>query len=835
MSRLLIALLVVAATGFLPAVAAASGSDDHGATKTTLCHATGSGTWVTLSVDDDSIVKQGHGTHASDIIPPFSYRDNGVLRTYAGKNWDADGQAVWRNDCTSAAVPSGTPVSTPMEVTFVARVCDSYADVYANRSRNNIMESLQNLGPDTPYRAGQEVLPTTESTGLQAANCDPLDGWRFTLGTGYQQRADRGAWGALSKVTNASTQTIVTRPDVPLPNVMGGSTGMTIDGAVTVELTAAQAKLAQSGSKLWVQGGVPGDPVLTGTFGTRFAFAALRCAVDNLNGDNVEWIRYPQGHTNVFCYAYLVDQTPKSGTITIVKQVSDPSGAGVKQTAAFAGSVSYTEGGLFQLDATSSAPGRISFVRDATVQAGTPWTVNELAQPGWRLDSVSCVSTNGQSSATTSTVNSGTQAGSAAVTLAGGDTVTCTFTNVVVPPPSSTLTLAKVTVGGTGAFPVDVQRAGSPIGQVQLQTSGEKTPSAAQTLTGIAGGTYVVTESLPLSSLGTWSLTDANCGTSTVRLLDATAFQVMIDAGQGVSCVLTNTFKPNGAITLRKITEGGTGTAGFVVTADADQSIEREQTAETTGEGPAGAAVATGDSLDDLPLGAYTIQETGDAYVGTREWMLASVVCDGVSVPSSMGQIHVKLTPANPRIDCTFSNALVVSPIPLEPAKTPSTPLVPATPAYSPSGPGSPTVPLVALGRTRPRMGPIADVAIRVQAAPRSIDRGQAVAFSATVRNNGPYAARNVAVTFSSPRAARPATIVPSTGSCRTVRGMIRCSLGTLAKGATVTFTGTRMIAATGVFPFRGVVSTSTQERTMANNVATTQVVVRGGAEPVVG
>ena len=41
------------------------------------------------------------------------------------------------------------------------------------------------------------------------------------------------------------------------------------EGATTVELTDAQAKLVASSSKLWVQSGKPGDPLLTSAFGAR--------------------------------------------------------------------------------------------------------------------------------------------------------------------------------------------------------------------------------------------------------------------------------------------------------------------------------------------------------------------------------------------------------------------------------------------------------------------------------------------------------------------------------------------------------------------------------------
>ena len=52
----------------------------RGATKVTICHATSSekNPYVQLQVDDDSIVKEGHGEHPDDIIPPFDYVEDGV-------------------------------------------------------------------------------------------------------------------------------------------------------------------------------------------------------------------------------------------------------------------------------------------------------------------------------------------------------------------------------------------------------------------------------------------------------------------------------------------------------------------------------------------------------------------------------------------------------------------------------------------------------------------------------------------------------------------------------------------------------------------------------------
>ncbi|MFC6239237.1 hypothetical protein [Longivirga aurantiaca] len=51
-------------------------------------------------------------------------------------------------------------------------------------------------------------------------------------------------------------------------------------------------------------------------------FGALRCAIDNLNGDNVERIGFPQGSRHVFCYYNAVTPPPDAGTIVVRKQLA---------------------------------------------------------------------------------------------------------------------------------------------------------------------------------------------------------------------------------------------------------------------------------------------------------------------------------------------------------------------------------------------------------------------------------------------------------------------------------------------------------------------------------
>ena len=63
---------------------------------------------------------------------------------------------------------------------------------------------------------------------------------------------------------------------------------------MTIELTQDQLERAANGqNSLWLQGGTRADPILNQVYPGQYGFGALRCAIDNLNGDNVEWISYP--------------------------------------------------------------------------------------------------------------------------------------------------------------------------------------------------------------------------------------------------------------------------------------------------------------------------------------------------------------------------------------------------------------------------------------------------------------------------------------------------------------------------------------------------------------
>ena len=728
--------------------------------------------------------------------------------------------------------PGPMPVF-PNSVTFVARVCPTFGDINQNRNRDDLHdEALSPVGPSSPYKAGQAIMPTTEAAGNQGT-CTPLPGWQFKMGVGTKTRGDAGDWGSMSKVTGQFDTVITTQDSVPLLNDMGGETGQTIDGATTVSLNVAQALLARKPGALWVQSGVPGDPLLQAMYGNTYSFGALRCSTDGEYGDNVDFFAFPAGSTHQFCYVYLVKEPSQAGTIVIKKALKGPLLKTLVGTGYFTGNTSNNDaGGNFFVIGSAFAAGIQRFTRQASDAGATPvvWNVNESSQSGWQLDAVDCTSANGTSSFAKSVINRGFTAGKLGITLGAGDTATCTFTNEVEVPKE--LELSAVSNHATGSFGYSVKRVGDSSDPVTrtIRTATKGIPAEANAVDVTAPGTYQVTESLPLTGVGSWSLDKVVCDGQSLAISDNTVQVPVMSSGLGAACEFTNTFTPVASITLKKETLGAAGTVGYVVTSKSDKGFMRTQSATTARAGSSGIVTAKGESLQGLPLGTYMVQETNTAYPSAGEWMVQSLVCDGTPVPTAQGLAQITLTADNPDAVCLWTNLFTPNP------PTPL-PFTPVNPASTPSGPGSNTTgltPINANGAT-PVMRPAADLVLSVGATPRVGAAGRTVTLLGRVRNEGPDAARNVTVVFKAPLALRPASIRPSAGSCRPKGAMMfMCSVGTVLRNHAVTFRATRTVTTMGRFTFMGAASTSTSETSMANNTARTIVVVSGGA-PVTG
>jgi hypothetical protein len=597
---------------------------------------------------------------------------------------------------TAGTHAQAASATNPYEVTFVARQCPTYQDISANLARNNIQESLQDLGPDTFYQPGQPISPSIETP--HQPNCTPLVGWDFTFGSGINGTTPGTN---LSRVSDPGDP-MTSEASVPLLDPQGDPTGESIAGAVTVALTPAQVSAAMS-RNLWVQGGTATDPLGTGSSGDRYAFGALRCAIDNLNGDNVEWVGFPTGSTNVFCYYYAVSQTPAPGTIDIKKQqvlAADESSS--TNTFQFNGSVSYNPGGNFDVPVSgpSGATGAVSFTRDS----GVDWNFSELPYGGFSFTSVTCSSTSGlstfkQGAGTPAPTLSSTVNDPVIVDLAPADVATCTYVdtrNVV------DLTVLKQTTGGTGSTTFGFGMAG-PSGvlpDLSATVSQPDDPVVACTASSVCdtvdtGGsfpaTYTITEGLPPASpSGSWAVSGFECngnGGPTSDLTQSVTITSLSDATQ--ACVFTDSFTPTGSLTITKTTTGGVGSTDFVVTPvtlppDESDTGQTLLTATTTQPGvPVTATLSSGPPLDPLTVAQqYSITEEGPDNTGAGTWATHSISCNGAATDPSTSDTIVTLTAADPHVTCAFTNAFTASP----PATTTTTTSTTVTAATTDTG-----------------------------------------------------------------------------------------------------------------------------------------------------
>jgi uncharacterized repeat protein (TIGR01451 family) len=704
--------------------------------------------------------------------------------------------------CPVAGAQVSGDQSADRWVTIAARECDSYTDIRANLARNDIMESLQDLGKDTLYEPGDLVDPRIEAVGQP--KCRPVVGWRFTFGESYVSRAVSGPWGALSIVTDPDAQQPVTKDSVPAKdfdgNPVGG--GAKIDGAVTVGLNRDQVDRAAA-NRLWIQGGTPEDPVLYSDpqFAGRYGFGALRCAIDDLNGDNVETIQFPAGARHVFCYAYYVTPPPSSGTIVIRKQVQGSGDAA--ETFAFRGNVSYEPGGAFELSASDGNPGSTEFLRGETRPGDAPWTVVEDAQDGWSLTSLSCTSAS-------STTTTDLAARSVQINLTAGDTVTCTFTNRLTPP-AGALVLRKVTEDGTGSFPFSIRDADGDVVARRTLTTRAPGGLGAVRVIKLEPGRYTIRERRPATGQGIWRLSGVRCNGA--RRDPRQPVTVEITAGRGAVCTFTNRLDHPGQINIAAVTINGLGRAGYLVTRAGERAAPRVQFATTRRQGRT--APASGESTHGLPFGRYVIRETAAAAGERAVWSLIAVSCNGRILPFEQGRVTVELTRTTPRQDCTFVNLRQRAPVP--PPEPEPTPTPTPGPAPEPFGPSPSPVPVP--GGSPP------DLALDKRQVASTGGQAPILTFLLRVTNRSDVGATRVVVADRLAAGTALVSADPSQGRCLT-RGarLLMCTLGDLAPGASASIRVRVQHFDAGAGVNVAVVGAGSPEEVLRNNVAAARI-----------
>ncbi|MFC4909559.1 hypothetical protein [Actinomadura gamaensis] len=552
----------------------------------------------------------------------------------------------------SGATAGSRAADGPLKVTLAARQCPEYTDIMANLARNNIQESLRDLGKNTVYTQGEPIDPAIDDPN--DPDCEPLVGWKFTWGDGVDGKTD-----LLSTVSGPAGETPATKASTPWLDPRGNPTGRSLPGAVTVTLDQKQLDLLRRG-RLWVQGGTPSDPLMNGVFGRgKYGFGALRCSVDNLNGDNVETVAFPSGRTHVFCYYYAVTPPPGAGKIIVRKQLEG--GGDQSYTFGFNGNVSYVPGGDFQVEARPGRPGEMSFDRGETRAGDEPWNFTENVPDGWRLDSLKCDSDTGESSTDIS-------GASVQVTLAAGDTVTCTYVDERVF--ARGVSIYKRTIGGTGG-PFDFSVSPRPIsaGGGSVTTDQEGVPEFVGVVEDAPAGTYTISENLPApTAAGRWRPVGAECveEDGAVRRVRGRLTRagdvehVVTLTDRPTQCVFTNRWEPAGELTIQKRTIGGYGRADFQI-----RSTPSRGAVPAPGRGPDRLSVTTSPGHDPasvtlapLPHGSYFITElAGPGAPG--EWKLTGIVCDGVAIDPGSATAAFFVTDSRPKHTCTFTDERV--------------------------------------------------------------------------------------------------------------------------------------------------------------------------------
>jgi hypothetical protein len=729
--------------------------------------------------------------------------------------------AAWAAVPASARAEEGSRL-----VTIVARECDTFAEITGNRARNNIQETLVPLGADSPYGnpAFSPAIPNIVSPEVESRfqpACRPLDNWEFTLGGNYASppnAAHDPSFGSLSIVKDPIYRTLTTLPTTPLLNEQGAETGEQIQGAVTITLTDEEIKQLNLGAnKLWLQGGTPANPI---TDKANYGFAALRCATDNLNGDNVEWIAYPPSTRHVFCYGYYVRPRPNPAAKIVIKKVLKPDNA-PPTVFQFESDASFTADNLFTLAPSGGHPAEASFERES----GRTWTFEELVPALGNPDpKPTCVSKNGGSSYTVDPSNPA----KVSVLLGAGDTVTCTFTNS----PATTLSglfIRKVSLGGVGTFDYTVKHGTDTVDTPSVTTTEPSVPAPKRVDNVDPGKTYTIEEHLPESDVGDWALEAVTCtgGHQEFPLGKAT-----VPAAGSAFCTFRNRFTPVGRIRIYKRTLGGTGTANFQIRpvkvsgkqyVDDLAGKEFQQIATTKEPGVSVLARphrGEQDSTEKIDVGTYAIQETTSVPGDGGVWTVVAIDCDQTPVWSEQGRVVVQLTADDPHISCRFTNQL---------DKTPTPPLPTPTP---PSRPAPPETPQGGVLGEMALATPRAELRVRKTVVPRRIRLGHIARYRVVVRNRGPATAKSVVVQEQGRSAARGALkLRTSKGSCH--RSPPRfCKVGNLKRGQHATITVTVRPTRTGRFPNVVAVHTSTRQRTSRRKRARAALTVVPAASP---
>ncbi len=236
------------------------------------------------------------------------------------------------------------------------------------------------------------------------------------------------------------------------------------------------------------------------------------------------------------------------------------------------------------------------------------YTFSEEELNGWDLTDLEC-------SGTTAVVDGST----VTITLAAGQTATCTFTNTK----QGKLIVEKTTYPAGDTTEFSISAAVDGVGQIIGSTTGYVTDANDYTYE-VTPGTYTVTEAVPTG----WKLDSSTC----------TA--VVVTAGETAHCTLVNS--KLAYLTIWKVTNPTTATQSFAFSANVNG-------------GSSNFTLANGESMTFsglIPGETATVSE-----LTTPGWLLTGLTCTNGAMVDPLDNTKISYTPeAGGAAGCTYTN-----------------------------------------------------------------------------------------------------------------------------------------------------------------------------------
>jgi uncharacterized repeat protein (TIGR01451 family)/CSLREA domain-containing protein len=277
-----------------------------------------------------------------------------------------------------------------------------------------------------------------------------------------------------------------------------------------------------------------------------------------------------------------------------------------------------------------------------------------------------------------------------------------------------------------------------------------------------------------------------------VTFVSVTASQGNCSLTTGVNCTL-NTLAPGATVTVTiivKPTMAGTLTNTASVTSPLFDPVSTNNTdSQTTTVTAANLAITSSDSPDPVTVGAgltYTLQVTNNGPSAATGVTLTNTLPVGVSLISATAS-QGSCTGVNP-ISCnlgTLNNGATVTVILFMNAPTATGTITNTATVVSNEFDPNLSDNTTSQDTT---VNPAADLTVTQSDSPDPVAVGNNVTYTMTVTNNGPSVATGVTLTDTLPAGVLFISATSSSGNCNGT-GPVLCSLGTLAKGASITIT----------------------------------------------